>query len=192
MDDLFFITGDEGADRLLAEDPLALMIGMLLDQQVTMELAFRGPQRLRERLEGVFTAEHIAGMPDDDLATLFASKPALHRFPGAMAARTQQLCRHLVTRYDGDAAAVWRTADDADELLQRLEDLPGYGAEKARIFLAVLGKRLGAAPSGWREAAAPFGDDNPRSVADAVSPDALEQVRAWKRQQKAAKRSKAD
>lgn len=192
MGNTFFITGDEAADRLLAEDPLALMIGMLLDQQITMELAFRGPVRLQDRLEAKLSAERIATLPENELKAIFAAKPALHRFPGSMAGRTQQLCRHLLDHYHGDAAAVWRTAGTAGELLARLEALPGFGAEKARIFLAVLGKRLGAAPSGWEEVAAPFGDDAPRSVADADSPEALEQVRAWKKQQKAARLGKAD
>lgn len=187
----FYVTGDEEADRLLATDPLALLIGMLLDQQVPMEWAFMGPYRLRERLGGELDAARIAAMPEGEVEELFKEKPALHRFPSSMARRTRDLCRHLVEHYDGDAARVWGTAGSGGELLERLEELPGYGEEKAKIFLAVLGKRLGVAPDGWQEAAAPFSDDTPRSVADIDSPEALEAVRRWKKQQKAKGRGKA-
>lgn len=188
------VTGDPDADRLLVEDPLALLIGMLLDQQVPMEWAFRGPLTLRERLgvSGHLDARAIAAMPPDELEALFRTKPALHRYPGSMAKRTHDLCRHLVDEYGGDAAAVWRDASSGDELYQRLRALPGYGEEKAKIFLAILGKRLGVAPPGWEEAAAPFSDTTPRSVADIDSPESLQRVREWKTTQKRVKKGKAD
>ena len=188
------VTGDPDADRLLVEDPLALLIGMLLDQQVPMEWAFRGPYTLRERLgvSGRLDAATIAAMAPGDFEALFRNKPALHRYPGSMAKRTHDLCRHLVDEYDGDAAAVWRDACDGAEVYRRLRALPGYGEEKAKIFLAILGKRLGVAPPGWEEAAAPFSDTTPRSVADIDSPESLRRVREWKTEQKRKKRSKAD
>ncbi len=183
----FYVTGDDDADRLLDEDPLALVIGMLLDQQIPMEWAFMGPHRLQERLDGELDARRIAGMSDDEIETVFKEKPALHRFPGSMAKRCRDLCAHLVEHYDGDAAAVWETAADGGELLGRLTDLPGYGEEKSKILLAVLGKRFGVAPDGWAEAAAPFGDDQPRSVADIDSEESLQEVRAFKKRNKGKK-----
>ena len=188
------VTGDPEADRLLVDDPLALLIGMLLDQQVPMEWAFRGPLTLRERLgvTGHLDAAAIAAMAPDDLEALFRAKPALHRYPGSMAKRTHDLCRHLVDEYGGDAAAVWRDASSGEELYARLRALPGYGEEKAKIFLAILGKRLRVAPPGWEEAAAPFSDTTPRSVADIDSPESLRRVREWKTARKAEKKGKAD
>ena len=188
------VTGDPDADQLLVDDPLALLIGMLLDQQVPMEWAFRGPFTLRKRLGGTgrLDAHTIAAMAPEDLEALFRTKPALHRYPGSMAKRTHDLCRHLVDEYDGDAAAVWRSATGGDELNRRLRALPGYGEEKAKIFLAILGKRLGVAPPGWEEAAAPFSDTTPRSVADIDSPESLQRVREWKTTQKRKKKGKAD
>ena len=179
------VTGDPAADRLLVTDPLALLIGMLLDQQVPMERAFRGPSTLAARLGGRLDAAAIAAMDPDELDAVFRAPPALHRYPGAMAQRTQALCQFVVERYDGDAARVWKGVRDPAELLRRLRELPGYGEEKAKIMLAVLGKRLGRAPEGWQEVAAPFGDDRPRSVADVDSPEALARVRAFKQEMKA-------
>lgn len=183
------ITGDQAADELLNTDPLALLIGMLLDQQVPMEWAFRGPATLKERL-GDLDAARIAARPEDDLVAAFVAKPALHRYPASMARRTHELCQHLVEHYGGDAAAVWTGAPSGQELLARLRALPGYGDEKARIFVAILAKRMGVAPPGWQEAAGPFADAEPRSVADIDSPASLEKVRRWKRAMKAAKRDK--
>ncbi len=185
------VTGDADADRLLVENPLALLIGMLLDQQVPMEWAFRGPATLRDRLGGL-DARAIAELPPDKLEGVFRAKPALHRYPASMAKRTQALCRHLVDEYGSDAAAVWRDAPDGAELLRRLRDLPGFGVEKSKIFLALLAKRLGVRPPGWEVAAAPFSDSTPRSVADIDSPETLAQVRDWKRVQKARGKGKAD
>ena len=186
------VTGDPEADRFLVDDPLALLVGMLLDQQVPMEWAFRGPLTLRDRLGGRLDAAAIAAMDPEELEGVFRAKPALHRYPGSMGKRTHALCRYLVDEYGGDAAAVWTTAATGEELLQRLRALPGYGDEKAKIFLAILGKRLQIAPPGWEEAAAPFSDATPRSVADIDSPESLERVRAWKTEHKRNKKAKAD
>jgi uncharacterized HhH-GPD family protein len=185
------VTGDPDADRLLAENPLALLIGMLLDQQVPMEWAFRGPATLKARLGGL-DARAIAAMSPDALDAVFRAKPAIHRFPSSMAKRTHALAQHLVDEYDGDAAAVWRDVASGDELFARLVALPGFGAEKAKIFQALLAKRLGVRPDGWEQAAAPFSDDTPRSVADIDSPETLAEVRDWKRSQKARGKGKAD
>jgi uncharacterized HhH-GPD family protein len=187
----FPITGDPEADRLLVEDPLALLIGMLLDQQVPMEWAFRGPLSLRERLGGL-DARAIAGMTDDEIEAVFRAKPALHRYPGSMAKRTRALCVHLVDEYDGNAAAIWEGVDDPAEVAKRLKALPGYGEDKAGIMLAILGKRLGRAPVGWEKYAGRFGDDEPRSAADVDSREALERVRAFKKDQKQAARAKQE
>jgi uncharacterized HhH-GPD family protein len=187
----FPITGDAAADRLLVDDPLALLIGMLLDQQVPMEWAFRGPAALASRLGGL-DAARIAAMPPEDLVEVFREKPALHRYPGSMAKRTHALCQVVVDTYDGDAAKIWRRVRDPQVLFERLRALPGYGEEKAKILLAVLGKRFGRAPDGWERYAKPFSDATPRSVADVDSPEALERVRQWKRAQKAKGRAKSD
>jgi uncharacterized HhH-GPD family protein len=188
----FYMTGDPEADGLLGSEPLALLIGMLLDQQVPMEWAFGAPARLKERLGGTLDATAIAAMDPDELLAAFKGPPALHRFPGSMGKRTQALCSALVEEYGGRAEAVWEGAPSGSELLRRLKALPGFGDEKARIFLAVLGKRLAVRPPGWEEAAAPFSDERRRSVADATSPEALEEVRAFKRERKAAGKGKAD
>lgn len=191
MTETFFITGDPEADALLGRDPLALLLGMLLDQQVPMEAAFAGPQKLHRRLGGL-DAGAIAAMDPDDLVAAFKERPAVHRFPGSMAARAQQLCQVLVDDHGGRADAVWEGVASGHELVERLEALPGFGKEKARIFAAVLGKRLGVRPPGWEEASAPFSDEQRRSVADAVDPATLVEVRAWKRAKKAAGKAKTD
>jgi len=185
------VTGEPDADQLLVDDPLALLIGMLLDQQVPMEWAFKAPSLLKERL-GELDAGKIAAMPEPEIEAVFTAKPALHRFPGSMAKRTHALCAHVAERYHGDAAAIWTTASSAEELFARLRELPGFGDQKSRIFLALLGKRFGTAPEGWREVAEPFGDDTPRSVADIDSRETLQRVREWKKAQKAKGKSKAD
>ncbi|MDQ3932826.1 MAG: Fe-S cluster assembly protein HesB [Actinomycetota bacterium] len=188
----FFITGQEQADRLLATNPLALLIGMLLDQQVPMEWAFQGPARLAERLGGELDVAVIASLEPVELDRIFRERPAIHRFPSAMSKRVRALCRHLEDRYDGRSERVWNEATSGHELLERVRALPGFGDEKARIFVALLGKRLGVKPPGWEEASAPFSDDVPRSVADIDSPETLAQVRDWKRTQKARGKGKAD
>jgi len=185
------VTGDHDADLLVNTDPLALLIGMLLDQQVPMEWAFRGPETLLRRL-GSLDASEIAAMDPENLDATCRTKPAIHRFPGSMAKRIQGLCEHLVGVYGGDAGAIWSTAVSGTELRERLESLPGYGPEKSRIFVAILAKRFSVTPDGWEEAAGPFADDVPRSVADIDGPEALETVRAWKKQQKAKGKTKQE
>ncbi len=181
------LTGNPEADALLARDPLALLIGMLLDQQVPMETAFQGPQKLVERL-GSLDVHEIASADPEAFAKVCATPPAVHRFHGSMAKRIQALCAFLVERYDGDAAAIWTQGDpDGAEVLRRLEELPGYGNQKARIFLALLGKQMGVQPAGWREAAGAYGEEGSRrSIADVVDTQSLHEVRAFKKQEKAA------
>jgi uncharacterized HhH-GPD family protein len=186
------VTGDPEADRLLTDEPLALMIGMMLDQQVPMEWAFSAPFKLKERLGGRLDAGEIAALDPAALLAVFKGPPALHRFPGSMAMRTQALCQHLVDDYGGDAAAVWVGVADGRELVRRVRALPGFGGEKSKIFTALLAKRFGVRPPGWEEAAAPFSDGEPRSVADVDSAETLVKVRAWKKMMKAQGRSKAD
>lgn len=185
------ITGDDQADALLNSDGTALLIGMLLDQQVPMEWAFRGPATIAERI-GTLDAEVIASMSEDDFVAVCAAKPAIHRFPASMGRRVHALCTHLVEHYDGDAEALWDTAGSGQELAKRLKALPGFGAEKTKIFVALLAKRFGIAPDGWEKAAGSFADDTPRSAADVESSETLVQVREWKRMQKAAGKSKQD
>ena len=186
------ITGDPDADTLLVSDPLALTIGMLLDQQVSMELAFSGPAKLRDRLGDRFTAEAIASMDPEEFEAVCREKPAVHRFPASMAGRIQTLCTHLVEHYDGDAAKVWSGARSGTALQERVSALPGFGEEKTKIFIALLAKRLGKRPAGWEEVAAPFSDGVPRSVADVDSAESLQKVREWKKAQKAKGKSKQD
>ena len=186
------ITGDPASDELLNTDPLALLLGMLLDQQVPMEWAFASPAKLKERMGGTLDAGAIAAMPLEQLEALFKGPPALHRFPGSMAKRAQQLCQHLVDEYEGDAERIWDGVGDGKALLARLNALPGYGKEKAKIFVAILAKRFGVAPAGWEEAADPFSDAARRSVADVGSAEALLEVRAWKKSMKAKGKTKAD
>jgi uncharacterized HhH-GPD family protein len=181
-----YVTGDAAVDGLLNTDGTAVLIGMLLDQQIPMERAFTGPATLRQRL-GHLDAARIAAMPVEEFVAVCSAKPAIHRFPSSMGTRVHQLCTALTQRYNGDAAQVWAGVTSGDELYQRLRQLPGFGDEKSRIFVALLGKRLGVQPPGWREAAGHFGDGVPRSVADIDSPEALVAVRAWKQANKAAK-----
>ena len=178
-------TGDPEADSFLAADPLALLIGMLLDQQVPMEKAFHSPYDLKERLGGRLDAAHIASMDPDELAGLFAARPALHRFPGSMATRTRDLCQRLVDEYDGHAENVWERAPDGEALLANLKGLPGFGEQKARIFVALLAKRMGVTPPGWQEAAGGYGRQGWFSVADVDGPEALARVREHKKAMKA-------
>lgn len=184
------IAQDPQADELLGRSPLAALVGMLLDQQVPMEWAFTGPYTLARRLgRDDLDAAEIAAYDPEALAALFAAKPAIHRYPGSMAKRVQQLCRYLMEHYDGDAAAVWNTAADGADLLARLKRLPGYGEQKARIFVALLGKRLGVTPEGWREAAGRYGErDAFLSAADITGPESLARVRDNKQRAKRAAR----
>jgi uncharacterized HhH-GPD family protein len=181
------ITDDAAADDLLTNDPLALLIGMLLDQQVAMETAFAGPLKIRERV-GTLDAAAIAGYDPEAFAAAFSQTPAVHRYPGSMAGRVQQLCRAVADDWRGDAAAIWTDGDpDGREVLKRLKALPGFGDQKARIFLALLGKQRGFRGAGWREAAGAYGEEGSfRSVADITSPESLTKVRETKRAAKAA------
>lgn len=177
---------DPEADKLLSKSPLALLIGMVLDQQIPLEWAFKGPLNLTQRLGRDLDAADLAGRDPEALAKAFATPPALHRFPGSMAGRVQELARVLVDEYGGDPAAVWATAGTGQELLKRVEALPGFGRQKAKIFVALLGKQLGVRPKGWREAAGEFGVDGSRkSVADIVDQASLGEVRDYKKLMKA-------
>jgi uncharacterized HhH-GPD family protein len=185
---------DPDADALLARDPLALLAGMLLDQQVPLEWAFAAPYRLAQRLGWErLDAAAIAAYDPDALAAHMAGPPALHRYPVAMAGRLQVLCRHLAEAYGADTAALWRTAATGGELLARLRALPGFGEQKARIFVALLGKQLGVRPEGWREAAGPYGTDGSRrSAADVTDRATLTEVRAAKKAGRRARRRPTD
>ena len=175
------------ADELLTNDPLALLIGMVLDQQFPLERAFAAPYELTRRLGRPLDAAELADFDPDKLAAVFAQQPALHRFPASMAQRVQALCRLLVDAYDGDAARVWTEATDGRDLLRRVQALPGFGQQKAKIFVALLGKQLGVTPPGWREVCAPYGEEGSyRSVADITGPETLAKVRDFKKQLKAA------
>jgi uncharacterized HhH-GPD family protein len=186
-----YITGDAAADSLLNTDPNALLLGMLLDQQVPMEWAFAGPATLQQRL-GHLDPAAIAAMDEEAFVAICCEKPAIHRFPASMGKRIQQVCAFLVEHHDGDAANIWIHADTGRDIFRRLKALPGYGDEKSKIFVAILAKTQGVAPDGWREAAGKFGDDVPRSVADIHDEASLAVVREWKKAQKAAKKDKQD
>ncbi|MGE5694689.1 MAG: HhH-GPD-type base excision DNA repair protein [Candidatus Sericytochromatia bacterium] len=183
------LAADPAADALLEDNPMALLIGMLLDQQVPMETAFAGPKKIADRVGGV-DAREIADYHPDKFAALCAERPAVHRFPGSMAKRIQALAAEVVDHYDGDAAALWTQGDpDGAEVLRRLKTLPGFGDQKARIFLALLGKQYGVTPKGWRAAAGEYGKAGTHmSVADVVDAGSLEKVRLYKKQIKAAKK----
>ncbi|MGY1499125.1 HhH-GPD-type base excision DNA repair protein [Streptomyces sp. QTS52] len=188
MDVTLHLAQDPEADALLGRSPLAALTGMLLDQQVPMEWAFKGPATIAQRLGADdLDAHEIAAYDPEAFATLLSDKPAVHRYPGSMAKRVQQLCQYLVEHYDGDAEGVWRDVATGEELLKRLTDLPGFGKQKAQIFLALLGKQLGVQPKGWREAAGAYGEAKSfRSVADITGPESLTKVRAHKQEMKAA------
>ena len=178
---------DDEANALLTRNALALLIAMLLDQQVPLERAFSAPRDLVTRLGHEPTAEELAAYNPEELAAVFGQRPALHRFPKAMAARTQDLARLIVAQYDGDAASLWSTASSGAQLLARVSALPGFGEVKAKIFVALLGKQLGVRPEGWREAAGSFGDEGSHvSVADIVDDESLGKVRSYKQALKAA------
>ncbi|MER7478956.1 HhH-GPD-type base excision DNA repair protein [Streptomyces sp. NPDC126510] len=188
MDVTLHLAQDPEADALLGRSPLAALVGMLLDQQVPMEWAFKGPATIARRLgTDDLDAHEIAAHEPEAFTALLSEKPAVHRYPGSMAKRIQQLCQYLVEHYDGDAEAVWKDVGTGKELLKRLAELPGFGKQKAQIFLALLGKQLGVRPTGWREAAGSYGEqDSFRSVADITGPESLVKVRAHKQEMKAA------
>ena len=175
------------ANDLLSRDPLALLVGMVLDQQDKLEKAFAAPYVLAQRLGHEPTAQELADFDPDALIAIFATPPALHRFPKAMAGRVQAVCRLLVDDYDGDAAKLWQGVDTGQELVKRIAALPGFGKQKSQIFTALLGKQYGVQPDGWRAAAGAYGEDGShRSVADIVDADSLGKVREYKKEQKAA------
>ena len=178
---------DPHADQLLAENPFALLVGMTLDQQIPMEVAFAGPRKIADRLGGL-DPHLVADQDPQQFAALCAEKPAVHRFPGSMAKRIQELAREIVETYHGDTAAVWTAGDpDGAEVLRRLRALPGFGEQKAKIFLALLGKQCGVTPRGWRAAAGDYGKAGAHmSVADVVDKGSLDQVRAYKKKMKSA------
>ena len=181
------LTGDAEADKLLSEDPFALLTGMLLDQQIAMEIAFSGPKKIAERMRG-FSVKKIAEADLDEFVELCVTKPAIHRYGGSMARRVHALAGYIVEHYDGRTEAIWTDGEpDGKEVLKRLKALPGYGDQKARIFLALLGKQRGVQPKGWREAAGAYGEQGShRSIADVTSAEALAEVRAFKKAAKAA------
>lgn len=179
------------ADALLGRNPLALLIGMLLDQQVPMEWAFTGPYTIAHRLGRDLDATDVAARDPDAFAALCSEKPAIHRYPGSMAARIQQLCQYIAEVHGGETEELWRDVDSGRELLRRLQALPGFGKQKAQIFLALLGKQLGVRPAGWRAAAGAYGEEGAfRSVADITDVDTLTQVRAYKQQMRQAAKAK--
>lgn len=186
METTLRLTGDEQADRLLSEDGFALLVGMLLDQQIAMEVAFLGPYRLTERLDGPFDPANVAATDPEELESLFRTKPAIHRYPGSMAKRVHALATHLVEHHGGGAAAVWEGAEDGADLKRRLQALPGYGDQKARIFIALLGKQCGVRPPGWEEAAGEYAEPGYRSIADVLDEETLQRVRESKQAAKAA------
>lgn len=181
------ITGDAEADRLLSDEPLALLVGMLLDQQVPMETAFAGPVKIKQRL-GAFDAGALADAGAEKLTEVFKQTPAVHRFPGSMAERTQALCAAVVADWGGRAERIWTEGDpDGAEVLRRLKGLPGFGEQKAKIFLALLGKQYGLTAAGWESAAGSYGETGSfRSVADIVDASSLTKVREFKKAAKAA------
>ena len=185
---MYLATTDAG-NELLTEDRFALLIGMLLDQQIPMEKAFTSPAVLRERLGGSLDPATIASYDPDAFEQLFRTPPALHRFPASMAKRVQEMARALVERYDGRVSALWEEAEDGADLVRRIESLPGFGAQKAKIFVSLLGKQFDIRPQGWQPAAAPYSDTGSfRSIADVVDAESLQKVRAFKQQQKTAAR----
>lgn len=181
------LTQDDDADELLSRDPFALLVGMLLDQQIAMEVAFAGPKKIADRMGGL-NIEEIATMESQEFIDLCVTKPAIHRYGASMANRIQTLAGYILEHYAGDVTAIWSDDDpDGTTVLKRLKALPGYGDQKARIFLALLGKQLGVHPGGWREAAGDYGNENARrSIADVVDTQSLHEVRDFKKQAKAA------
>ncbi|MBA2774698.1 MAG: Fe-S cluster assembly protein HesB [Nocardioidaceae bacterium] len=186
------ITQDEAADEVLSTNAFALLCGMLLDQQFPMERAFAGPAKILDRF-GTLDPATIADALPEEFAEVCAIPPAVHRFPGAMAARVQALAQHIVDRYDGETAALWSDVADGRTLLERVAALPGFGRQKSQIFVALLGKQLDVRPEGWQQAAGVYAEDGAhRSVADVRGPDSLQKVRAFKKEQKAAAKASAD
>jgi uncharacterized HhH-GPD family protein len=186
------LSQDPEADALLSKSPFALLVGMVLDQQVPLEWAFASPLELQRRLGKPLEPRLIAQMDPEALATAFSAKPALHRYPGSMAARVQEMATLVVDRYQGRPQNIWQGAGSGAELVRRVKELPGFGEQKAKIFVALLGKQLGVRPEGWETVSAPYGDAGSfRSVADITSTDTLERVRSYKQALKAAKKAQS-
>lgn len=184
-----YITGDTAADKLLNSNGTALLIGMLLDQQVPMEWAFKGPATIKERL-GHLDPKKISLIDVEDFVSMCCTKPAIHRFPASMSRRIHELCCIIAREYKNKGENMWAGVTDAALLTERLRVLPGFGEEKAQIFIALLGKRMGVVPKNWKTEAGVFSDTNPRTVADITSPETLLMVRTWKKAEKAAARDK--
>jgi uncharacterized HhH-GPD family protein len=184
------ITGDPAADKVLDESPFALLAGMMLDQQYPMEHAFRGPAKVLDRF-GSLDPEAIASADPEEFAARAATTPAIHRFPGSMSAKLQELARIVTEEYDGDASRIWTEATDARDLLKRMMALPGFGKQKAQIFVALLAKQRGVRPEGWEAVVGDYSLDGYRSVADVVDGASLQKVRDFKKQKKAAAKSQA-
>lgn len=184
------ITGEPAADQVLTDSPFALLVGMMLDQQYPMEHAFRGPWKVLDRF-GSLDPHAIATADPEQFAALCAVPPAIHRFPGSMAARLQELAKIVDERYDGDAARLWAGVSSGSELVKRIQTLPGFGKQKAQIFAALLAKQLGVTPDGWQQAVGDYSLDGHRSVADVVDPASLQKVRQYKKQKKAAAKAAA-
>ena len=187
----FHITGDREADRVLDESPFALLVGMLLDQQYPMEHAFRGPAKVIERF-GTLEPARVAEADPEAFAAMCATPPAVHRYPGSMATRLQALARIVVDEYGGHAERLWLEAGSGSELVRRIEALPGFGRQKARIFAALLAKQLDVRPEGWEQAVGDYALEGYRSVADVTDVASLEKVRAFKKEKKAAARAQSD
>jgi uncharacterized HhH-GPD family protein len=184
----FNITGDPAADKVLDDSAFALLAGMMLDQQYPMEHAFRGPAKVLSRF-GTFEPAAIAAADAEDFKELCSTPPAIHRFPGSMSARLQELARIVTDEYDGDASRIWTEASSGPDLMKRLQALPGFGKQKAQIFTALVAKQLGVRPEGWEQAVGAYAEDGYRSVADVVDPVSLQKVRDFKKQKKAAART---
>jgi len=184
---------DDAADALISSDPLALLIAMVLDQQIPLEWAFKGPLMLKDRLGTTLDAAYIAAMDPEDLKAAFSTRPALHRFPGSMAKRVQELCQALVDDYGGDPAKVWKSARTGEQLYANVKGLPGFGEQKARIFVALLAKQFGVRPPGWEEKAGDYGVAGSfKSVADIVDSESLGKVREYKSAMKKAAKASAE
>ena len=190
---MLWLSGHKKADALISKDPLALLIGMLLDQQIPLEKAFKSPYDLKERLDGKLDVKQLATMKEAKLDEVFKKPPALHRFPTANAKRVQELCQLIIKEYGGKADRIWKEAKDGEDLFRRVNALPGFGEQKSRIFIALLGKQLGVQPPGWEEAAGEFAAEGVyKSVADITSEETLLKVRNYKREMKARARAAAE
>jgi uncharacterized HhH-GPD family protein len=184
------ITGDDHADQVLTDDPFALLVGMLLDQQYPMEHAFRGPAKILDRFETLDPAT-IAAADPEEFAAMASTPPAIHRYGRSMAGRVQELARIVVDTYDGRAERLWTEASSGSDLVARVMSLPGFGKQKAQIFTALLAKQLDVRPEGWEKAVGDYAADGYRSVADVVDPASLQKVRDYKKAKKAAAKASA-